>query len=77
MPSQHHNRHEQNNETEKLGCIAIPKLIVPLRYLSILFTAIQYYSVGLLVNLQTLLTEKLISGLVIVVAYRRAPTTDL
>lgn len=50
--------------------------MVPLRYFSILLTATQWASRGGLINWQTWLTEKLISGLVIV-AYCRAPTTDL
>ena len=42
------------------------KLIVPARYLKICFTAFQCCSVGLAVNLATVLTAKTMSGLVLV-----------
>jgi len=46
------------------------------RYLNILFTIVQWESKGVAISWQTLLTPKLISGLVRV-AYYNAPTTDL
>lgn len=68
LPSQHHKEHKAETWKGKkvAGFRRRPQCIVPWRYRRILFTAVQRVSSGLLIHWQTLLTEKLNSGLKIV-----------